>query len=50
MDFHKYLKPGITVLVALAGLWVGSRMVTYFTYAEEPEFLVVGGEAEVGRL
>ena len=44
MEFHKYIKPGVTVLVALVGLWVGSKFFTYFTYSAEPEVRIAGLE------
>lgn len=42
MNIHKYVKPGITILVSLIGLWIGSSVFTYVTYKGEPQVYVVG--------
>jgi len=44
MEFHKYIKPGITVFVAAIAFLIGSKFFTYFTYSAEPEVRIVGLE------
>lgn len=42
VDFHKYVKPAIYVFLSGIGLWIGSSILTYFTYNAEPEVGIVG--------
>jgi len=44
MEFHKYIKPAATVLVAAIAFFIGSKFFTYFTYSAEPEVRIVGLE------